>query len=130
MVLRHMMEFGKINGRLTWLTHFWIISIKSFLEFSPKLNTTNVQLEGRFKRKCQLYTLQPLMCFAVFFKLGRIPIDHVYAVFGNPMVFQNNYKKKRNICSLLLHRVLCALRINAQDHTKCCSSLFTNVCQF
>ena len=45
-----MMEFGKINGRLTWLTHFWIISIKSFIEFSPKLNTTNVQLEGRFKR--------------------------------------------------------------------------------
>ena len=62
-----MMEFGKINGRLTWLTHFWIISIKSFIEFSPKLNTTNVQLEGRFKRKSQLYTLQPLMCFAVFF---------------------------------------------------------------
>lgn len=34
-----------------------------------------------------------------FSQLGWIQIDHVYAVFGNHMVFQNNYKNKRNICS-------------------------------
>lgn len=106
MVLRHMMEFGKINGHLTWLTNFWIISIKSFTEISPKhyICTAGRQVQKKISA-IYITTINvfcSFFCFFFFFKLGRIQIDHVYAVFGNPMVFQNNYKNKRNICSLLL----------------------------
>jgi hypothetical protein len=66
-------------------------------------------MEGMFKKKknkikqpSSLYITTINVICRFFKRLGWIQIDHVYAVFGNDMVFQNNYKNKRNIYSLLL----------------------------